>query len=509
MTHFFTPHSDRQSTSHTPVVTVPLQHSAINAAPLIQPKLAIGSANDAYEQEADRVAAAVVQQMNAPQPSASQGVAPQISALSPTSIQPKSETAAIAASPQLKSAIQQSGNGQALPDPIRQPMERTFRADFSSVKVHADAASDRLSRSIQARAFTTGQNIFFRQGAYSPHTQRGQTLLAHELTHVVQQTSCAQSPSSLPIQRYLEIEMEDGTEYRAADDRSIYVKQDSIYGSHELWAKTGKAAAASAILKAKKSAIELTTTATSEFDTPKGKIKMEQVEPINTKNLTSGIDSSTGMELWADCGKSARDIIGAGQGTGGGKPKAVYKTSGKPVETAGSASPTQLKEEVMLAYVLYKERKTGRRLIDKTLLASVKGKDRTTLIFQYYSGLSIGERDKIDKEVGMNRWADPNVGEGFTISTGGASKPGKKNWNFHWAGVVMKSNKGTDYVTLENYAVGDSSVENRNWDYQMYGSAKAAKADPLKRGQTFHEQHRDVHGQHGEAPTTLKVKSER
>ena len=60
-------------------------------------------------------------------------------------------------------------------------------ADFSQVKVHTDAHADQLSRSIQANAFTTGNDVFFKQGAYDPSSSSGQELLAHELTHVIQQ----------------------------------------------------------------------------------------------------------------------------------------------------------------------------------------------------------------------------------------------------------------------------------------------------------------------------------
>ena len=60
-------------------------------------------------------------------------------------------------------------------------------AGVVSLKVHTDAQSDQLNQSIQAKAFTTGQDVFFRQGAYQPGSRGGQELIAHELTHVVQQ----------------------------------------------------------------------------------------------------------------------------------------------------------------------------------------------------------------------------------------------------------------------------------------------------------------------------------
>jgi hypothetical protein len=79
------------------------------------------------------------------------------------------------------------GEGQPLPDPVRNKMEGHMGSDFSNVRVHNDGESDNLNRSLSARAFTTGNNIFFSRGEYEPGSQSGQKLLAHELTHVVQQ----------------------------------------------------------------------------------------------------------------------------------------------------------------------------------------------------------------------------------------------------------------------------------------------------------------------------------
>ncbi|MBD2500372.1 DUF4157 domain-containing protein [Anabaena azotica FACHB-119] len=98
----------------------------------------------------------------------------------------------MAATSDLETSIQQSrGGGQPLADEIKQLMEQAFGADFGGVRIHTDAQSDKLNQSIQARAFTTGQDIFFRQGEYSPGSNTGKELLAHELTHVVQQNGSA------------------------------------------------------------------------------------------------------------------------------------------------------------------------------------------------------------------------------------------------------------------------------------------------------------------------------
>ena len=72
-------------------------------------------------------------------------------------------------------------------------METAFDANFSGVKVHTDGESDQLNKSLNSRAFATGQDIFFSQGAYNPGSRDGQELLAHELTHIVQQNGLGKS----------------------------------------------------------------------------------------------------------------------------------------------------------------------------------------------------------------------------------------------------------------------------------------------------------------------------
>jgi hypothetical protein len=79
------------------------------------------------------------------------------------------------------------GHGQPLTDRTRQQMEPALQQDLSGVRVHNDDSADQLSREFNAKAFTTGQDVFFRKGAYDPGSSSGDTLLAHELTHVVQQ----------------------------------------------------------------------------------------------------------------------------------------------------------------------------------------------------------------------------------------------------------------------------------------------------------------------------------
>ena len=90
-------------------------------------------------------------------------------------------------------AAARTGGGEPLPEPVRAFMEPKFGEDFSGVRVHRDARASGLARAVEARAFTVGQDLFFREGAYEPGTYKGKRLLAHELTHVVQQREGAAS----------------------------------------------------------------------------------------------------------------------------------------------------------------------------------------------------------------------------------------------------------------------------------------------------------------------------
>ncbi|HLJ99168.1 MAG TPA: DUF4157 domain-containing protein [Streptosporangiaceae bacterium] len=77
--------------------------------------------------------------------------------------------------------------GQAIPEHVRAPIEQAMGTDFSGVRVHTGGAADRLSDQLQATAFTMGHDIFFQRGAYDTRSTTGREMLAHELTHVVQQ----------------------------------------------------------------------------------------------------------------------------------------------------------------------------------------------------------------------------------------------------------------------------------------------------------------------------------
>jgi hypothetical protein len=86
-----------------------------------------------------------------------------------------------------KSVNSMKGGGSPLSNSIRSFMETRFGANFKSVRIHTDARAADTSDQIRAKAFTVGNNIAFNRGQYSPNTNKGKHLLAHELTHVIQQ----------------------------------------------------------------------------------------------------------------------------------------------------------------------------------------------------------------------------------------------------------------------------------------------------------------------------------
>ncbi|MEO0561680.1 MAG: DUF4157 domain-containing protein, partial [Chloroflexota bacterium] len=79
------------------------------------------------------------------------------------------------------------GGGAQMDDKTLGEMNSAFGADFSNVRVHTGAESNQLNNAVQAKAFTTGSDIFFKSGEYNPGSSGGKELLAHELTHTIQQ----------------------------------------------------------------------------------------------------------------------------------------------------------------------------------------------------------------------------------------------------------------------------------------------------------------------------------
>lgn len=201
------------------------------SAATVQTKLTIGQPGDRYEQEADQVAQQVMtmpepqilqresipaqeeelqakpllQRQGLPEEEEELQMKPVASTISPLiqRMETPQEEEELQMQPNLQhqqqsgardsNTLEQNlstskGGGSPLGDDVRTFMEPRFGADFSQVKVHTDSTANQMNQSIQAQAFTHGKDIYFNEGKYSPSTDEGKTLLAHELTHVVQQT---------------------------------------------------------------------------------------------------------------------------------------------------------------------------------------------------------------------------------------------------------------------------------------------------------------------------------
>jgi len=200
---------------------------------LIQPKLTVSHPNDIHEQEADRVADEVMRMPDAvmqrqpleeeeqkvqTKPIATQitplvqrvapleeeeklqakaniGVAPSLAQRQPE----KEEEELVQAealsgrTPEVSSKIEGrisalQGGGRPLSNDVRGYMEPRFGADFSPVRIHTDAEAAETAGAVNALAFTVGRDIVFGAGQYAPESKSGKSLLAHELTHVLQQS---------------------------------------------------------------------------------------------------------------------------------------------------------------------------------------------------------------------------------------------------------------------------------------------------------------------------------
>jgi Domain of unknown function (DUF4157) len=174
-----------------------------------QPKLTVGPARDNYEREADRVAAQVVDQMSVPssapvahgpplprqedggeKPQTKRSISdPQRDARPAPSPLPRGDASGSeAASTAVEAVLNRArGSGQPLGAGLQRSIGQLMGADFRGVRVHTDAQADQLTGALQAQAFTTGQDIFFRRGASAWGSRAGRLVLAHELVHVVQQ----------------------------------------------------------------------------------------------------------------------------------------------------------------------------------------------------------------------------------------------------------------------------------------------------------------------------------
>jgi hypothetical protein len=162
----------------------------------IQAKLTVSAPGDSYEQEADRISE---QMMGMPEPQLQSacvcgGGCPECCAEQPDQVPERLQTkraqasdmGQIAAPPIVHEVLRSPG--QPLDPATRIFMEPRFGCDFSHVRVHTDARAAESARVVNAQAYTVGRDVVFGAGQYAPLTPIEKSLLAHELTHVVQQS---------------------------------------------------------------------------------------------------------------------------------------------------------------------------------------------------------------------------------------------------------------------------------------------------------------------------------
>ncbi len=123
-------------------------------------------------------------------------------------IQKKSSKNSNASASNIESTLKSTkGNGTPLPKNSKAQLEKSFGADFGNVRIHNNSTSVQMSRALGAQAFTNGNDIYFNSGKFNPSTKSGKHLLAHELTHVIQQNkginnniqrACENSPATIP-----------------------------------------------------------------------------------------------------------------------------------------------------------------------------------------------------------------------------------------------------------------------------------------------------------------------
>lgn len=193
--------ADRSFTS------VPASRSSY--VPSLQAKLEIGSVDDPLEREADEVAKRVLS--GSPEPISAPSSFPSLQRKCAACDREEEEKKILRKESGSQTRIAPSARhavhdvlgkpGVPLESANRSFFERRFGYDFSGVRVHADPKAAESARSVDALAYTVGSKIVFANGHYQPNTDSGRRLLAHELTHVVQQTGVQPAPRSQTIQR--------------------------------------------------------------------------------------------------------------------------------------------------------------------------------------------------------------------------------------------------------------------------------------------------------------------
>lgn len=355
------------------------------------------------------------------------------------------------------------GSGEPLPKRTRSFFEPRFGVNFSNIRVHTDSNAAYLARHINAKVFTVGQNLFFGSGQYSPHSYKGKHVLAHELTHTVQQGG-----GDSFIQRYTKYTTSQQSSHRSlgwinpnsdvlkvADDGTMAVCDSG----DDAWASSVRIATGESALKAIGSKVKLEQgagTISGKVPRRRGRGRRKILKKVLVKNRVGGGRA----DLTADCGTAAREILGIAPSSE--KFSAIIKRRGV--------------ERYTKAHKYYgNPYTTPDRWIDEILKKEFGSGLSSAALRARYNSLSARKKRRLDRKYGINRFAVPRVGQAITVNE-------PSGWNFHFAGVIMKG--GPDYVTSENFP--GSGRTSQSWYFEMYG--------PRWKRQTFYDVWKDTSG---------------
>lgn len=303
------------------------------------------------------------------------------------------------------------------------------------------------------------------------------------------------------VQRYIE---HNG--FKSSNDKSVIFLEN-----HSLYAEPNMKDSVNTILDRRNANVKLEGVGSYKY---KGK----SYEKLTGKDSHVSGDR---LEITSDCGDCCRKVMGNDHPHGrflSPKDSGIRRTKSldapkdmkneiciyirRTVKDIAYDDIRKISDESMLLQKLWKQDMSKHRI---DVLKNCKDMELLQIL---------DESHTLAKIYGVNDFANPGIGEGFTISSGGPCFSGERTWNFHWAGVIMESKKGDDKITFENYAVRipvldkagkpvvrDGKVVskaeiNNKWNFDMYGSQSS---------QTFHAQHKGSK-LHGHFPTTIPVK---
>ncbi len=300
--------------------------------------------------------------------------------------------------------------------------------------------------------------------------------------------------------------------FRVSNDSKLAVYQDSHFGSHQCYAVEGQITAANEIIKKQGGGLSMTADKTDAVSITNDKIS-ETLYRVVPKNEVLSYGGSGDSMFWvSDCGGSAHSVM---TGDESGKSQAKYnkaiieKEYMFKIKDFRKGLDKQTDPKTYGTTYSYYSSKHKRRVdlgTPQEHLAAIFediSNDSFQNAWKGYQKLSDKLRDKFDQIVGLNQYAQPEIGEAYVIvaNQDEYASGTKAGWNYHWGAVVLKS--GGDSVTFENFADPSKKTSN-DWSFQMYGSEK---------GQTWHDDHkkRKMHhrgklfDEYGPNPTTLRI----